>query len=283
MSTQPYGRTRVVLGASLLLASSILLLRIVWWKGQPPDLVFGIGTVEQVDGEKIAGWAQDRDQPNTAIDVNIYDGETLLATLPADGFRQELLDQGMGDGRHGFSYPTPASLKDWRPHTIRVTLAGTNAELWNSPKTVILPGDPVAPDGATIGGGLEGADGENIWGWAWDQNQPNSPIDVDIYEGDTVLTLLATVPANQFRQDLLDAGDGRHGFSYPTPARLKDGKTHIIRVVTSRAKVELAGSRCGSPATTSRGPCNTSASAARASRCATCFTSRTCSTSCFCR
>src|SRR5262249_17932046 len=122
MSTQPYGRTRVALGALLLLASSILLLRVVWWKGQPPDIQFGVGgVVDQVDGERIAGWARDIDQPNGAVDVNIYDGETLLATLPADDFRQDLLDQGMGDGRHGFSYPTPASLKDWRPHTIRVT------------------------------------------------------------------------------------------------------------------------------------------------------------------
>jgi hypothetical protein len=244
MSTQPYGLTRFVLGALLLLASSILLLRIVWWTGQPPDLLFHSGQVEQVDGNEIAGWARDKDQPNSAVQINIYDGETLLATLPADGFSQDLLDLGMGDGRHGFRYPTPSRLKDWRPHTIRVTLAGTNAELWDSPKTIILPGDQVAPDNPTVGGGLDGADGENIWGWAWDQNQPNSPIDVDIYEGDTVLTLLATVPAAQFRQDLLDvkAGDGKHGFYYPTPARLKDGQPHTIRVVTSQAKVELIGS-----------------------------------------
>jgi hypothetical protein len=245
MSTQPYGRTRVVLGALLLLASSILLLRIVWWKGQPPDVQFAVGgVVEQVDGERIAGWARDIDQPNGTVDVNIYDGETLLATLMADDFRQELLEQGMGDGHHGFSYATPARLKDWHPHTIRVTFARTKAPLTNSTKTIILPGDPVAPDNATAGGGLDVADGENIMGWAWDQNQPNSPIDVDIYEGDSVLTMLATVPASQFRQDLLDEkyGDGRHAFSYPTPARLKDGKPHTIRVITSQAKVELVGS-----------------------------------------
>jgi hypothetical protein len=244
MNTQPYGRTRVVLGALLLLASSILLLRIVWWKGQPPDMIFESGMVEQVDGGEIAGWARDRDQPKTAVEVNIYDGETLLATLPADGFRQDLLDLGMGNGHHGFSYPTPASLKDWRPHTIRVTFTATNADLWNSPKTIILPADQVVLDNATVGGSLDGADGENIYGWAWDQNQPNSPIDVEIYEGDSVLTLLATVPASQFRQDLVDEkfGDGRHAFSYPIPARLNDGKAHTIRVVTSQAKLELFGS-----------------------------------------
>jgi hypothetical protein len=244
MSTQPYGPTRVVLGALLLLASSILLLRIVWWKGQPPDVLIYIGVLEQANEEEIAGWARDRNQPNSAVQVNIYDGETLLATLPADGFRQDLLDQGMGDGRHGFSYPTPASLKDSRSHTIRVKMAGNNAELFASPKTIVLPGNPVARDNATVEGSLDGADGENIMGWAWEKSQPNSSIDVEIFEGDGVLTLLATVPAGQFRQDLLDAkiGDGRHGFSCPTPARLKDGKAHTIRVITSRAKVELDGS-----------------------------------------
>jgi hypothetical protein len=222
----------------------MLLLRVVWWKGQPPDILFESGLVEQVDGDKIAGWARDKDQPNSTVEVNIYDGEILLAALPADGFRQELLEQGMGNGRHCFSYCAPASLKDWRPHTIRVTFAGTDGDLANSPKTIILPADQGAPDNATVGGSLDGADGENISGWAWDQIQPNGPIDVDIYEGDGALTLLATVPANQFRQDLLDAkiGDGKYGFSYPTPARLKDGKGHTIRVVTSQAKVELDGS-----------------------------------------
>jgi hypothetical protein len=244
MSTQPAGRTRIVLGAVLLLASAALLLRTVWWTGQPPDVLFESGMVEQVDGEQIAGWARDKDRPDAVVEVNIYDGTTLLATLPADGFRPDLLKQGLGDGRHGFSCPTPASLKDWRPHTIRVTFAGTDAELGNSSKTVILPGNQAAPESATARGNFEAVDEENIAGWAWDQNQPDGPIDVEIYEGDGVLTLLASVPAAQFRQDLLDAkvGDGRHGFSYPTPARLKDGKAHTVRVVTAQGKVELAGS-----------------------------------------
>jgi hypothetical protein len=216
-STPPDSRTRTLLGPFLLLASLLL---------------------------HVSGWARLKEQPDSPAHVEIYDGDTLLATIPADQFRQTCFDAHMGDGRKGFSFPTPASLKDWRPHTIRVKVAGTNIELANSPKVVILPGDTVAPGEATVGGNVDVADGENIVGWAWDKDQPDSPIDVDIYEGDGVLTLLATVPAAQFRQDLLDAkiGDGRHGFSFPTPARLNDGKPHTFRVVTSRAKVELDGS-----------------------------------------
>jgi hypothetical protein len=42
-------------------------------------------------------------------------------------------------------------------------------------------------------------------GWAWDANHPNTSINVDVYDGNT---LIATVAANQFRQDLLNAGIG---------------------------------------------------------------------------
>jgi hypothetical protein len=243
-SRSPSSRTRTLLGLFLLLASLLLFLQWGYGKAKPPDYLPELGVLEGVDGEQISGYARLKEQPDTPVHVEIYDGDTLLATVPADQFREDLFELHMGDGRKGFSYPTPASLKDSRPHTIRVKIAGTNVELASSPKTVILPGDRVTPDTATVGGSLDVVDGENIAGWAWDKNQPNSPIDVDIYEDDGVLTLLATVPAAQFRQDLLDAkiGDGRHAFSYPTPVRLKDGKAHTIRVVASQAKVDLDGS-----------------------------------------
>jgi hypothetical protein len=228
----------------MLLTFALLLFQKVYGVYAPPDVLVEQGILEGVDGEQISGFARLKNQPNSLVMVEIYDSETLLATIPADQFSPDLRALGMGNGKHAFSLPTPARLKDWQPHEIRTKIAGTNIVLSGSPKTIILPGDRVAPENATVGGSLDGADGENISGWAWDQNQPNSPIDVDIYEGDSVLTLLATVTANQFRQDLLDAkiGDGRHAFNCPTPARLKDGKAHIIRVVTSQAKVELDGS-----------------------------------------
>jgi len=94
------------------------------------------------------------------------------------------------------------------------------------------------------GGGegfLELADAEFIAGWAWDRTRPNVPLLVDIYDGERKL---ATVVADQFRADLLDAGvgDGQHAFAYRTPAALKDGKPHAIRVKTSGANKELSGS-----------------------------------------
>src|SRR5437868_1775099 len=51
----------------------------------------------------------------------------------------------------------------------------------------------------------EFADCTTISGWAWDSTKPNTPISVNIFSNGV---LIATVPADQFRQDLLDAGIG---------------------------------------------------------------------------
>jgi hypothetical protein len=78
-------------------------------------------------------------------------------------------------------------------------------------------------------GYLDGADCNQVWGWAWDRNNPNTPINVDIYDGPAKI---ATVAANLFRQDLLNAGKGNgyHGFVYTLPATMNDRKAHHISV-----------------------------------------------------
>src|SRR2546427_6301455 len=70
-----------------------------------------------------------------------------------------------------------------------------------------------------------------------------------IYDG---TALIATVSANQFRQDLLNAGigNGIHGFGFTTPATLKNGQSHSIRVRFAGTTTDLSSSpqtiRCGS-------------------------------------
>lgn len=78
-----------------------------------------------------------------------------------------------------------------------------------------------------------------ILGWAWDKNRPNEPVKVELYDGDK---LLATVMAEDFRQDLVAAGigNGNHGFTYPVPPRLKDEKPHTIRMKYAGTEIYLA-------------------------------------------
>lgn len=79
-------------------------------------------------------------------------------------------------------------------------------------------------------GYLDGADCDQIWGWAWDRTAPNTPVFVNIYDGNTLIA--GNVYANIYRQDLFNAGkgNGNHAFAISTPASLKDGKLHSINV-----------------------------------------------------
>jgi hypothetical protein len=328
------------------------------------------GHLDGADAESISGWVWDRNLPWPPSKVDIYDGETLLATVPANKFRQNLLDSGIGSGQHAFVYATPAQLTDGKAHTIRVTASGTTVELTGSPMTVTLSsgaavrqelryqelvkrihevvrtklppkatvlvvsdgdddllklgdqrrgwhfprnavgdhnGEPAnnkeaiahlealrakgagylllpAPsfwwldhykEFATyleshaqrvhssrecliyqlsrsekakaeevlpkVRGSLDVVNTDEIAGWAWDSQQPDAPVNVEIYEGSTLLTKRA---ADQFREDLRQAGagNGKHGFSFPTPARLKDGRPHLIRVKIAGVEGELNGS-----------------------------------------
>jgi hypothetical protein len=77
-----------------------------------------------------------------------------------------------------------------------------------------------------------------VEGWVWDPAQPDTPLRVDIYLDDL---MLASVLADRFRPDLLQAGKGNggHGFVYPLPAHLLGTAPQQIRVTISGTGVPL--------------------------------------------
>jgi hypothetical protein len=91
------------------------------------------GFHESADLDSICGWAWDSTCPDTPIDVDIYDSETHLAIVPANLFREDLLQAKIGNGAHSFTYAVPMRLHDGQPHTIRVTIAGTAIPLRQTP------------------------------------------------------------------------------------------------------------------------------------------------------
>ena len=104
--------------------------------------VIAEGNFEAADCTQVAGWAWDPKQPDAPLTVEVFDGAKLLGTARADVFRQDLLNAKRGNGRHGFLYPVPASVKDGKPHSIRVRVVGAVADLPNSPKTITCsPGE----------------------------------------------------------------------------------------------------------------------------------------------
>jgi hypothetical protein len=82
---------------------------------------------------------------------------------------------------------------------------------------------------------------DSIVGWAADQSRLNSSITVSIYV-DGMLAI--TTPASGSRPDVGSfLGDnGLHGFMVPTPASVKDGQTHQVRVLFESSTIDLNSS-----------------------------------------
>jgi|GEM_PF-1232687 len=169
----------------------------------------------------ISGWAWDANNPNGTVNVDIYDGTTFIGTTPANMYREDLLN-ALGSPTHGFSFLTPAALKNGAVHIINVKFSGTNTLLSNTTRTIRCS---LAPN---LWGRHDGQGCNAIEGWAWDANDPSGTVNVDIYDG---ATLISTVACTLYRQDLADViGNPYHGFIFHTPDILRDGHPHTITV-----------------------------------------------------
>jgi RHS repeat-associated protein len=190
------------------------------------------GSFDLATCTQLAGWGWDANEPNNPIDIDIYDGTAKIATVLSSTFRQDLLNAGIGNGNHGFVLPTPAALKTGTAHTITLKAGGTPTVL-GTPQTLTC-------SSANFGGYFDTADCTQLVGWAWDANQPNAALNVDIYDNGA---LLATIPAANFRQDLQNAGKGNgdHGFAYSSPA-LYSGTPHSLSINYAGTTIPLAGS-----------------------------------------
>lgn len=103
--------------------------------GPASSCAFG-GFHDSATCQVIAGWAWDPDFPNSPISVDIFDGSTLIATVPANLYRADLQLAGKGNGIHAFSWPVPLSLRNNQAHSITVKYSGTEKRLSNSPKSL---------------------------------------------------------------------------------------------------------------------------------------------------
>lgn len=89
---------------------------------------------DDTDDDKVIGWAWDKKKPGTRIAVDIFDGETLLASVIAERPRPDLIPHTQDGGCHAFEYDLPTSVKDGLPHTLKVRIRGTNTFAHGTPK-----------------------------------------------------------------------------------------------------------------------------------------------------
>jgi hypothetical protein len=96
---------------------------------------------------------------------------------------------------------------------------------------------------ASYQGSLDVVSCATIAGWAENASQIDSALTVDFYvDGASAPAFSAT--ANQFRQDLLNAGigTGYYAFNLATPAALQDGNTHSVSAHYGASAIQLPGS-----------------------------------------
>ncbi|HSS19547.1 MAG TPA: discoidin domain-containing protein [Pyrinomonadaceae bacterium] len=199
------------------------------------------GFHEGVDCNSISGWVWLPSSPSTRLNVSVFDDTTgnQIASGTANLPRSDL---GRGDGQYGFSIPTPDSIKNGATHVVRVRVTGTNFDLaltprnFNSASAGCSAPPPPPPN---YDGFHETIDCNNVGGWVWDQNNPTARLNVSVIDDNTGLQIASGV-ADQFRQDLVNAGkgDGRHGFGIAIPG-LNNGQLHNVRVKVTGTNFSL--------------------------------------------
>lgn len=97
------------------------------------------GFADEISCDRVLGWAWDSTYPDHPTSVELWDNNTLIARIPADGFRQDLLDNGIGDGFHAFGSPLPGILKDGQSHNLAIRIRESDHLLTNGTATISCP------------------------------------------------------------------------------------------------------------------------------------------------
>jgi glycosyltransferase involved in cell wall biosynthesis len=76
--------------------------------------------IDLADRTGIRGWIWNPQEPKKLIVLELLDGDTLLATMLASEYREELEQNNIGDGRHGFSIRFGETLLPYAGHDLRL-------------------------------------------------------------------------------------------------------------------------------------------------------------------
>ncbi len=91
------------------------------------------GAFEAISGTRAIGYAWDLSRPEHRLEVEILCEGKVVGHAPANTFRRDLYDSGIGDGRHAFSAPISYELFDAQPHWLTAREAHTGKALTHGP------------------------------------------------------------------------------------------------------------------------------------------------------
>src|SRR5260370_28444755 len=76
------------------------------------------GFLDVVNCDAIIAWGWDSNRPDEAIKLDVCDGSSLIATIAAEHFRQDLLNAHKGNGKNYVFGLMSVQAKNVNPHTI---------------------------------------------------------------------------------------------------------------------------------------------------------------------
>lgn len=98
-----------------------------------------IGNIEQFDADEVRGWAWDAAHPDDPVEIEIVEGDEVLLRLTATHPRSDLLNAGMGNGRHGFVVRGIGAILPLSRHRVRVRRVSDGVDLPGSPAWITRP------------------------------------------------------------------------------------------------------------------------------------------------
>jgi|GEM_PF-1472642 len=220
------------------------------------ESITAAGALEALHGSGLVrGWAFDPNHPQTPARVHFFLDGWPLGVAEANLSREGFPELGLGHGNVGFAFKLPPlTLEHMRIGSfLKLCLdAGGQWDLKNSPMRIDEKIFEILQQGmqqarlARLRGTLDGfVPAQGVYGWAWDPEYPDNTVTVYLFDEQG---FLGEVPADQFRQDVKEAGfgSGQYGFSStlentPSLTRLHGGSS--IRACFDReGRVELGNS-----------------------------------------
>ncbi len=105
------------------------------------------GYVDRITGECVAGWAQNLDHPEVPVCLDICAGGQLIGQVLANCYREDLVQTGIGSGRHSFAFTLPqAPTYAFEELEVRRSLDGVALELTHGARRMLLDGGLGASD-----------------------------------------------------------------------------------------------------------------------------------------
>jgi len=195
------------------------------------------GFVDNIAANEVMGWAWDPQGPNRRVHIVARAEGKVVAEALADLPRGDLASAGKGDGRHGFRLRLPNGLAGLDV-TVEAVARPRNQPLQRGqlrvPEPVAVPKPEKARPNNRVGV-LERLRNGQLSGWAVDPKHPESPAQLDIFDGERYL---GSATCDSIRPDVAEAGGppGARSFVFTIPGDSGLGGSENLRarIVGSR-------------------------------------------------